>query len=124
MKKTGLFVAVSCLVSLLLLSICHAKSLQLIIEDFSRADNGYMIRFSVRNNYTYDRNPIVAFKILDGDTPLACKQIALKVAKGADGSKVHETKIDAPPREGVILESRIFERVRRNRVGGWFADCP
>jgi hypothetical protein len=124
MKKMCLLGAVSCLAVLLLLSICEAKNLELIVADFSPFDDGYVIRFSVRNNYTYDRNPIVAFKILDGDVPLACKQITLKVVKGADGSRVHETRIDAPLREGVILESRIFERVRRNRLGIWFAECP
>ena len=105
-------------------SICHAKSLELIVKDFTRSDQGYVIRFSVKNNYTYDRNPTVAFKILDGDIPIACNQITLKVTKGADGSQVHETRIGGPPREGVMLESKIFERVRRNRIGDWLSDCP
>jgi hypothetical protein len=124
MKYILVILATACWFSLLPLGICHAKSLELIVEGFSRVDGGYEIRFSVRNKYTYDRNPIVAFKILDGNIPISCKRISLKVAGGADGSEVHETKIDAPLREGAMLESRIFERVRRNRVGGWFADCP
>jgi hypothetical protein len=106
------------------LEVCKAESLELIVKDFTRSDHGYVVRFSVKNNYTYDRNPIVAFKILDDGIPMACRRVNLTVTKGANGSQVEEIRIDAPHREGLILESKIFERVRRNRVGGWLADCP
>ena len=124
MKRVFAGLAAGFCFSILPLSLCHAEHLELIIKDFTRSGGRYVIRFSVINKYTYERNPIVALKIMDGARSLACKQISLTVAKGADGSRVHETTIDAPLGEEVILESKIYERTRRNRLGSWFADCP
>jgi hypothetical protein len=62
MKKMCLLGAVPCLAVILPLSIGEAKNLEFIVADYSRFDGGYVIRFFVRKNYTYDRNPFVALR--------------------------------------------------------------
>ena len=78
------------------------------------------------NHYTYDCNPTIAFKIIKDGRPIACKRITLRVPAGVDSSREHEFFIETicSEQKQVTLESRIFERDRRNEVGPWLGNCP
>jgi hypothetical protein len=103
----------------------QAARFQLVVEEFSCDEGKYVIRFGVVNEYTYERNPTVAFKILQGGKPLACQSISLSVAAGSDGSEIHQVIINAPcGEEDVNLNARLFPRVERNKAGPWLSDCP
>ena len=104
----------------------QARTLDLNVQVFVCTDDRYLIRYTVRNNFTYDKHPIIAFKVLKGDEVIACKRVSLTIPAGHDGSEVHEVSLDAPcfQDEKVSLSYRIFPRVVQNKVGPWLSDCP
>lgn len=112
--------------ALILVSPAHARNhLAVVVEDFSCGEGKYRIKFGVINRNTYETNPTIAFKILGGSGPLACKQLTLTVPAGSDGSVLQETTLDGPCMKGeATLESRVFDQRDRNRAGPWLSDCP
>ncbi len=104
----------------------EAGEMDVDIKAFVCSEGVYFIRFGVINRYTYDPNPTIAFKIIKDGRPIACEKIILHVPPGSDGSREHELYIEKAcfEEEGVTLESRIFTRDRRNKVGPWLGDCP
>jgi hypothetical protein len=113
------------LLTLFFSPLAHGRNLDIDVKDFTCDGGKYYLRFGVINHYTYDRNPTLAFKLVQGDRVLNCKTVDLYVPAGADGSNVQELYFDLGCEEEVVsLQFRVFERRDRNRVGVWLADCP
>ena len=104
----------------------EAGEMDIDIKAFVCSEGIYFIRFGVINGYTYDMNPIIAFKIIKDGTPIGCGRVALHTPAGADGSREQELFIETicSEREQVTLESKIFKHEQRNAVGPWLGDCP
>lgn len=113
--------------ALILAAPVHAAiwNLSVVVEDFSCADGKYRIKFGVINRNTYDRNPVIAFKVLDGSRPLACARLTLNVPAGSDGSALQEITVDGPCAKGdAKVEAMIFDGRSRDRAASWLSDCP
>ena len=125
MRKVLLLGLVSLLALLFSLPSARAQNLDVILGDFYCLEEKYVIKFGVVNSYTFQREPTIAFKILDGKQALACKEVTLTVPAGSDGSEIQEIALDGPCTKGeVTLEARVFDQAVRNRVGPWLSDCP
>jgi hypothetical protein len=111
--------------ALLLPSPGHAWPLNVVAETFTCDQGKYRIKFGVVNRNTYDRNPTVAFKVLDGGRPVGCKQLTVNVPAGSDGSALQEITVDGVCVKGqATLEARVFDAGNRDRAGAWLSDCP
>ena len=121
--------AVVCLIVLIFISLflptlATGSQLDIDIKDFLCRDGKYVVLFGIINKFSYNQKPIVAFRVLKGTKPVACKKISVDAPTGADGSAVHEAIIGVCSDEDVILESRIFKQRHRDDVAGWFSGCP
>lgn len=113
-------------VSIILVSPAHARNhLAVDVKDVFCKDGKYVITFGVVNRNTYERTPTIAFKVLDGDRPVACKKITLTVPAESDGSVPQEIALDGPCIEGeAAAQARIYDQRDQNRAGPWLSDCP
>ena len=116
---------ISCFLLLSLSSIAQGRVLTIDVKESECLEGKYVLKFGMINKYTYNRHPILAFKIMRGDKILACKKISLFVPAGADGSDLHELTFDLECREeGITYQIMIFERRARGKVNFWLSDCP
>ena len=115
----------ACLLLLCFSSIAQGRVLTINVKESKCLEGKYILKFGMINKYTYNRNPILAFKIIQGDKILACKKISLCVPAGADGSDLHEVAFDLEcGEEGITYQLMIFERRASGRVNYWLSDCP
>jgi hypothetical protein len=116
---------ISCLLVISLFSPAHGRELVLDRVELKCEGGTYLLRFAVINRFTFDQQPTVAIKMIDGGRVLACRAVALQVPGGADGSVIQEVPFDLEcTEEPLVYEIKIFERRRRNRVNIWLSDCP
>jgi hypothetical protein len=105
--------------------LSQAAELGVVLKDFIYADEAYLLHYGLTNTYTYDWRVTVAFKIMHGGKPIACSRMETTVPAGSDGSKDLQVTIPGPDKgRDVTVESLVFHRSNRNRVGYWLADCP
>jgi hypothetical protein len=126
MKIRLIPLALTVLVTFVLVASIEGAELGIKVQQFVCKDSHYTVTFGVINTYTYNPQPIVAFKVVRKDAVLECKSVSLDAAPGEDGTTVRELKFDLPctPEETASLQHRVFDRRSRNRVGLWLGDCP
>ena len=125
MGKTLLFGVMLFLAPLLFLPCARAQDLELVLGDFYCLEGKYIVKFGVVNSYTFQREPTIGLKIIDGDKVVACEEITLSVPPGSDGTVIHEVTFSGPCSGGEFtLESRIVDQTVRNRIGPWLSGCP
>ena len=127
MKKTILFLAIFIISSAFLIAPSYAKDIELVVKSAECLDdNKVSIQYSVVNYRDFDRHNVsVAFRIMEDEKPIACKEVILSIPKEADGSEIYEAIIDTPCKEKPFnLQSTIFHNVKRYRIENWFKGCP
>lgn len=126
MKMRTAALALALLMPLALLCPAGGAELSIKVHQFICSDGHYLVRYGMINTYTYNPQPIVAFKVMRGDQVLDCKTAAPDVSPGQDGSPAYSVTFDRScrPDEAVSLQYRVFDRRARNRVGIWLGDCP
>jgi hypothetical protein len=125
-RRSSLFSA-SIWLGLVFFSFTRAEGeyLRLDVKEFVCKDGKYFLQYGVINNYTYDRDLTIVFKVLKNEEVVDCQTVRATIDASADGSENRELVFDAECAEGkVSLKYRIFEPKQRNRVGPWSADCP
>ncbi len=72
--------------------------LELAVKKVDRvSDEEVIIQYGVINRRDFDCfNVSVAFKIMDGEVPVGCKEVKETIPKGADGTDIKEVKIKVP----------------------------
>jgi hypothetical protein len=107
--------------------ISHAKDIALkVIRAECAEGKGVTITYTVRNYKNFDRrNVSVLFKIMEEESPAACKEVTMTVPKDADGTKEYETTIEtACDGKPVKLRSTILHNVSRYKIEEWMKGCP
>lgn len=117
-----------------LCSTARARSVELIVHGLEcpEGQDGQkvLIRYSVVNNRNFDQpNVSICFKIVIDEKPVACKELKVTVPKGADGSQIYETVLEAPCgkesyKERYDLRATVNHNVPQYRIEEWFAGCP
>jgi hypothetical protein len=103
-----------------------APQLELDVKKVERvSDEEIMIQYGVINRRDFDCfNVSIAFKVLSGETPVACKEIKETIPKGADGTEIKEVKIKVHAgTTDLNVKSTIFFSTKRYRIENWFSGC-
>ena len=127
MRKISLLISLFLIITSLLLTSAHAKSVEIKLKDYECLENGgVQIQYGMINNKNFDiYNVILAFKILVDDKPVACKEIKVTVPKGSDGSDIQEILIESSCKPGAFkLGYAAFYLIRRYKIDNWFSGCP
>ena len=126
MKKRVLFMVFFGLLIFSTLGSAPRATIDLQIKVFVCSEDNYMVRYTVRNTFTYVKNPSIAFKVVKGDEVIACERVSLTLPPGDDGSEIREINMAAPcfQDEKVSLKFRVFPRVVQNKAGPWLSNCP
>lgn len=126
MRTRTVGLALALFIPLALFSLADGAELSIKVHEFVCRDGHYLVRFGVINTYTYNPQPIVAFKIIRNGQILDCKTTNLDVAPGEDGSPSYRVifELSCGQDEAPSLQYLIFDRRARNRVGIWLGDCP
>lgn len=114
-----------CFISLANIS-ANENHLELAVKKIERiSKEELMIQYGVINRRNFDCfNVSIAFKILEGDVPVSCKEIKETIPKGADGTDLNEVKIKVPAdAKDLNIESAIFFSTKRYRIENWFSGC-
>jgi hypothetical protein len=127
MMKKYLHILIIFLLGFLFSGPAHGNDLELVIKENKCTDEGVMIKYSFINHRKFDKpNVTAAFKItVDGKT-VACKQIKTTVPRGADGSDIKETLLEATCKgKAAKIQSRLFTGMTaRSTINNWESDCP
>jgi hypothetical protein len=100
--------------------------LELAVKKVDRvSDEEVIIQYGVINRRDFDCfNVSVAFKIMDGEVPVGCKEVKETIPKGADGTDIKEVKIKVPAKAKELnIKSTIFFSAKRYRIENWFSGC-
>ena len=109
------------------LTAVNANDFELVIKKVEQINEEEItIQYSVINRRNYNRNNVsLAFKILEEDIPVGCKEIKTTIPKGSDGSDIKETKIKISGKgKNLKINSTIFYITKRYRIDEWFSGCP
>ena len=128
MNKTKFYLFSLLFIFLLPLTHVNAKDVKLVVNKMEKInDEEISVQYSVINTKDYDlNNMIIAFKILENDTPVGCKEIKSTVPGGSDGPDIREIKIKISGHGGKLkYKSNIFYwNTKRYAIDKWFSECP
>ncbi len=99
---------------------------ELVVKKVERISNEeVVIQYGVISRKDFDCfNVSIAFKIIEGDAPVACKEIKETIPKGADGTDIKEVNIKVPAdAKELNIKSTIFFSAKRYRIEDWFSGC-
>lgn len=103
------------------------KDLDLTVKEFSCADDGVHISYSVKNERNFTRpNVKIGFKVLVDDKPIGCKVAVINIPVNTGGDQVFEVIIPAPCKgKSYKLVSAMFgSSIKTYKITNWMSECP